>query len=61
MRLHLHQVIVGIVLDNFTSDTSRQMAGVQADDFEEFEKVWYHFDITRSRHLHIRLVRQFLI
>ena len=49
----LFNVIVGIVLDNFATYGISISEPISESDLEEFERVWYEFDITRTRFMHI--------
>merc|ERR550514_2157289 len=55
----LLNVVIGIVLDNFAACTSDSEAGLSLDHFEVFEEVWYEFDVSRSRFLHVSLLTRF--
>ena len=58
----LLNVIIGIVLDNFEeiTDAEASSCGIDTDIFPEFERFWFELDVTRSRLLHVTLIRQLL-
>lgn len=55
----LLNVIVGIVLDNFSTVDEADDSTIGIRHFEEFEKAWFEFDVSQSRYMHITLLRRF--